>query len=130
MARYKITVVTGNVDSAGTDANVYIQLVGELGKADPLPRKIRLDNQYDNFERGRTDSFTVDAPDLTTLSEIIIGHDNSGSHPGWFLDRVFIHNEDRGLDWTGRANRWLARDEEDGRTEVRLPAVRGRDHRR
>lgn len=38
--------------------------------------ELRLENAKNNFERGRTDVFEVDAPDLGDLKAITIGHDN------------------------------------------------------
>jgi hypothetical protein len=41
------------------------------------------------FEQKSIDKFTVDAPDdLSPLTALDIGHDNSGIAPGWFLDKV------------------------------------------
>jgi hypothetical protein len=48
--KYKVTVYTGDVDNAGTDANVHIVLYGEKGNSGQ-PHK--LDNSKNNFERKR-----------------------------------------------------------------------------
>ena len=45
--KYKVTVYTGDKRGAGTDANVYITLFGEMG--DSGERK--LDTSSNNFER-------------------------------------------------------------------------------
>lgn len=36
------------------------------------------------------DEFIIEAVDLKKLEKIRIGHDNSGTGPGWFLDKVII----------------------------------------
>lgn len=41
--------------SAGTDANVFIQMYGEDGKTE----EYKLRNRTDNFERGQEDKFKV-----------------------------------------------------------------------
>lgn len=46
---------TGDVKSAGTDANVFIQMYGELGKTE----EYQLRNRTDNFEQGHVDKFKV-----------------------------------------------------------------------
>ena len=46
---------TGDKRFAGTDANVFIQLVGEKG----MTQKMTLDNPKNNFERNMTDNFEV-----------------------------------------------------------------------
>jgi hypothetical protein len=47
--QYKITVYTGNVRGAGTDANVFIQIYGNLGDTGA----VTLDNKENNFESGK-----------------------------------------------------------------------------
>lgn len=53
--RYQITVLTGTVTYAGTDANVYIQMFG----AKTTTKKLTLDDEKNNFEKGMTDIFEV-----------------------------------------------------------------------
>ena len=53
---YLVTVLTGDVKYAGTDANVFIQICGKDGRA---TRKIKIDDAKNNFERGATDQFKV-----------------------------------------------------------------------
>lgn len=106
MAQYHISVHTGDVPDAGTDANVYITIHGSKGKSGPHG----LDNSQNNFERNKTDHFTLDLADVGHMSSIRIGHDNFGHKPGWFLDRVVIS---KGSDTaTFNCNRWLAADAE------------------
>ncbi|WP_131739818.1 PLAT/LH2 domain-containing protein [Actinomadura roseirufa] len=119
MARYEITVETGNVENAGTDANVSITLYGQTTSAGP----IGLDDSRDNFERGATDRFVVDLTPVGRLLSIVIGHDNSGNKPGWYLNRVFISDPSETAEFP--AYRWLATDENDGRTQVRLARAGG-----
>lgn len=48
--KYKVTVYTGDVDNAGTDANVHIVLYGDMGNSG---QPIKLDNTKNNFERNK-----------------------------------------------------------------------------
>ena len=50
---YEVTVVTGNVRHAGTDAHVYLQMYGKAG----MTQEVELDDEKDNFERNMTDVF-------------------------------------------------------------------------
>ena len=52
---YHVTVLTGDVRGAGTDANVFLVMIGKTGKS----REIVLDDEKNNFERGMTDEFKV-----------------------------------------------------------------------
>lgn len=55
MINYQVTVVTGDVQTGGTNANVFCQLYGEEGKTEVLALKSR----SNNFERGTTEIFKV-----------------------------------------------------------------------
>lgn len=53
---YEVTVTTGDVSGAGTDANVFIRLYGEDGKK---TEEFQLRNRTDNFERAAVEKFKV-----------------------------------------------------------------------
>jgi len=98
-----VVVVTGVERGAGTDSNVYIALVGTDGKLD----KIRLDNDKNNFERGRIDVFHHECLDLGNLKQAIIGHDARGVGAAWFLDKIFIVHEMTNQLWMFPCMKWL-----------------------
>jgi len=52
---YEVTVTTGDLLKAGTDADVFLQLYGEDGKSEEM----KLRNRTDNFERKAVDKFKV-----------------------------------------------------------------------
>jgi hypothetical protein len=89
MTTYQISVLTGNLDHAGTDARVYLTLFGE--RANSGERE--LDNPRNNFERSCQDVFSFEIEDLGKLHSVRIRHDNKGDSPGWFLDRVVVYTE-------------------------------------
>ena len=70
VVQYKVTVRTGDVRGAGTDANVFAQLFGENGDTGER----RLESSGNNFERGHTDEFGIEAVSLGELTKIRIGH--------------------------------------------------------
>ena len=50
-----------------------------------------------------------------------IGHDNKGFLGGaWYLDRVHVHSESVGKNWSFVHGRWLAKNEDDGKLERML----------
>jgi hypothetical protein len=49
-----------------------------------------------DFERGKSDTFFFEAPDLGRLTSLRIGHDNSGFGPAWRLARVEAVNTNTG----------------------------------
>lgn len=58
-----MTVKTGDVRGAGTDANVYIILFGEHNDTGKLKLR-QAENTKNKFERGRSDLFTIEAVDI------------------------------------------------------------------
>ena len=53
--RHLVTVITGDVRHAGTDANVFLEIIGKHGRTG----EIKLDDEKNNFERNMTDMFKV-----------------------------------------------------------------------
>ena len=103
---YRITVETGDVRGAGTDANVFVTLHGSKGTmSDRL-----LESHPENFERGRTDVFTVRTQDLGEIERIDLRHDNSGPSPAWYIERVSV-GEDKlcGQNYVFLCQKWLGR---------------------
>jgi hypothetical protein len=58
---YEVKVVTGDVSGAGTDANVFINMSGDLG--DTGERQLKSSNNINKFERNQV---------LTSLATILI----------------------------------------------------------
>lgn len=55
MINYEVTVVTGDVTYAGTNARVFIQMYGEKGKSEI----ITLESRSNNYERNATEIYRV-----------------------------------------------------------------------
>jgi len=122
LTSYRIVVVTGLERAAGTDSNVYCSIVGTDGKIDTM----RLDNDKNNFERGRIDKFRHESLDIGDLKEITIGHDGKGFGNAWFLDKVFIVNEGNGSRWIFPCKQWFDASKGDKKRERTLvPGSKG-----
>lgn len=104
---YCVTVATGGVSgplgtggAAGTDAEVFIQLIGaETGfhtEDIPLDHSNVITECQNFFEDGCTDIFEIECRDIGELAEIKIGHDDSSRSPDWFLDRVSVRAKSSG----------------------------------
>jgi hypothetical protein len=119
-ATYRITVATEDDRNAGTDANVYLTLHGSLANGN----ESQLDSGNDDFERASTGTYAVNAArSLGTIESVRIRHDNTGGYPGWKLDKIVVHNEQTGEEWTFPCNRWLAKDEDDHLIDRELPGT-------
>ena len=119
VTEYEIDVKTGSERGAGTDANVFIVMYGEYGDSG----KIALKNSrtYKNgFESNHVDSFNEKAPYVGKINKIRIGHDNKGSFPGWYLEKVGINVPLVNRKWTFRADRWLDTGKGDKQIEIDL----------
>ncbi|KAL2778056.1 lipoxygenase homology domain-containing protein 1 isoform 1 [Daubentonia madagascariensis] len=118
--RYHISLKTGDVPGASTDSRVYIKLYGD--KSDTIKQVLLVsdNNLKDYFERGRVDEFTLETLNIGTINRLVIGHDNTGLHASWFLGSVQIRVPRQGKQYTFPANRWLDKNQADGRLEVEL----------
>ncbi|XP_028592785.2 oxygen-regulated protein 1 [Podarcis muralis] len=114
-----IKVYTGDKRGAGTDANVHIILFGDKDTSQLIQLKESLDHR-DPFERAKTDTFRIKTKDVGRLQKIEIGHDGKGFASGWFLEKVEITEVSTNELYSFSCNRWLAKDENDGRTVVQL----------
>ncbi|XP_039084791.1 lipoxygenase homology domain-containing protein 1 isoform X1 [Hyaena hyaena] len=118
--RYHISLKTGDVSGASTDSRVYIKLYGD--KSDTIKQVLLVsdNNLQDYFERGRVDEFTLETLNIGTISRLVIGHDSTGIHASWFLGSVQVRVPRQGKQYTFPANRWLDKNQADGRLEVEL----------
>lgn len=107
---YQITVFTGNVGSAGTDANIYMQLFGENGPSPEwnLPEGFPIRGK---FEEGKPDLFEFTTDDLGQLSRLHIRHDDKYAKSGWYLDKIEVFNKRTGETSVFPCYAWLAKDE-------------------
>uniref|UniRef100_A0A8C8HBG1 PLAT domain-containing protein n=1 Tax=Oncorhynchus tshawytscha TaxID=74940 RepID=A0A8C8HBG1_ONCTS len=113
---YKVSVMTGDVYDAGTDANVFLTIYGDLG--DTGERKLsKSETNGNKFERGAVDKFTIEAVDLGQVFRMKIRHDNSMMSADWYLDQVEVVDEDTEEVFLFLCERWLSRKREDRRIE-------------
>ncbi|KAH3887386.1 hypothetical protein DPMN_011402, partial [Dreissena polymorpha] len=114
--KYVIQVFTGSRSMAGTNANVYINIFGERG--DTGIRFLKKSQNFDKFEKGKMDEFTIEAVSVLKLTKIRIGHDGKGAGAGWFLDKVIVRQAgEKKFEQEFICQRWLAEDMDDGLIE-------------
>ncbi|KAF5837533.1 hypothetical protein DUNSADRAFT_4226 [Dunaliella salina] len=112
LKKYEITTVTSNIKGAGTDAQVFVVLTGSKGKS----MDMKLENSPDNFERGRTDTFMLEIPDLGDVHTVMVGHNGKGSKPRWHLEKLIVLNKtDPGVNpAVFTCGQWMGADVGDG----------------
>ncbi|XP_034956813.2 lipoxygenase homology domain-containing protein 1 [Zootoca vivipara] len=118
---YEVNVITGGVWGAGTDANVYLSIYGERG--DTGERHLKRSDHLNKFEKNQVDVFTVPAIDLGELKKVRIRHDNTGSNPAWFLERIEVIDTNEDITYYFPCQRWLAVEEDDGQVARELVPV-------
>ena len=123
LVRYTVETYTGNKASAGTDADVFVNIFGDFGDTGDRWLEKSLNNK-NKFERGKVDVFHIDAVTLKNLKKIRIGHNGKRAGAGWFLEKVVVKQEGNPkYDQTFECNRWLAVDEDDGQIVRELYAL-------
>ena len=62
---------------------------------------------------------------ISIYLQVEIGHDNSGSGPGWYLDSVSVYCPASGIEQFFPCQKWLASDEGDGLIQRTLYEQKG-----
>lgn len=138
---YKVSVRTGDMFGAGTDASVFLTIYGDLG--DTGERKLaKSENNKNKFERGevskersntpgpsiyqtesllllkpQVDKFTIEAVDLGHVFKIYVRHDNSLIGADWYLDQVEVLDMETEEVYMFLCERWLSTKKEDKRVD-------------
>ncbi|XP_034430206.1 polycystic kidney disease protein 1-like 2 [Hippoglossus hippoglossus] len=106
--RYLLCVSTGHRRGASTSSQITLTLLGADGTSEPHhltdPKKCV-------FERGAVDMFLLTTPfSLGDLQGVRLWHDNSGSHPAWYVGHVMVQDVQTDQKWHFLCNSWLAID--------------------
>jgi len=109
---YGITVITSDIENAGTNAKVFITIFGTKHDSEEIHLP---DPDNSKFERGNTDHFDVVLPFLGDLKKVRIRHNpgRTENQPGWHLDRIIVKDQLLGIEWVFICKMWLAEDEGD-----------------
>jgi len=101
---YKIVITTGDKFGAGTDADVYINLIGANGTSS----YIELDCIPEHFERGSVDEFTIDAPYLGRIHKLLVKHTSTGLSPAWLLGSIQVADGENTYKFS--CDKWLEKE--------------------
>ncbi|HJV22474.1 MAG TPA: PLAT/LH2 domain-containing protein [Holophagaceae bacterium] len=118
---YEVQIHTSDHLGAGTDAGVFITLMG----TDSTSPEIRLENRKHDFERDGLDIFRLyGLEDLGDVFAVRLRHDNRGASPGWHVNDVVVRRIPDGEAYRAPFGRWLATDEADHALEATRLAAR------
>uniref|UniRef100_A0A673VN22 Oxygen-regulated protein 1 n=1 Tax=Suricata suricatta TaxID=37032 RepID=A0A673VN22_SURSU len=118
---WKVTIVTGDLENAGTTATVSLCVYGEVSCSGPI---ILGSGKYQLFNSNSADIFKVNLKDIGEIYKIRIGHDNSGPDPGWYLEDIRLENLDTRELLCLTVDAWIAENENDGDTSRERPVAR------
>uniref|UniRef100_A0A673B3V4 Polycystic kidney disease 1 like 2a n=1 Tax=Sphaeramia orbicularis TaxID=375764 RepID=A0A673B3V4_9TELE len=117
--RYLLSVSTGHRRGASTSSQVAIILLGSEGNSGVHHLT---DPQRSVFERGAVDLFLLTTPFcLGDLQGIRLWHNNTGSHPAWFLSSVIVQDLQSEQKWHFICNSWLSIDMDDCSLDKMFP---------
>ncbi|XP_070610814.1 polycystin family receptor for egg jelly-like [Erythrolamprus reginae] len=106
-ARYLVTTYTGSRPSSGTQADVFIELIGQNGSSDV--HLLKHPSFPEILQKSCTDTFMLTTEeDLGDLVSIHIWHNYCGFGPNWYLSRVRILSVDTNQTWLFLCRKWLA----------------------
>jgi hypothetical protein len=122
-ARYQVTIKTGDMERAGTDALITMGL-SHAGAAIPDSAFVYVlsvagfDHSYykapyfrvGSFERGDTDNIYLRDKNSGEVTGIRLSQDGTSDGPGWFVEQVVVRDLVTGKAWAARPQRWLATD--------------------
>merc|ERR1712227_30900 len=109
-ATYDFLVKTGDMDCAGTDANVSITVFGDKGETDQL-RLAKSSAHLNKFEKGQVDVFQAKMKDVGNICKCVVEHDNKGLGSSWYLQYVEIKKDSQTYRFD--ADQWMEKGEQD-----------------
>ncbi|XP_056377904.1 oxygen-regulated protein 1 [Hyla sarda] len=116
--KWKVSIFTGEMASAGTTSQVYIVFYGHLRASAPV---FLYSTEKDIFQSGHEDTFDINIGDIGEAYKIRIGHTNSGDSPGWYCEEVQLLNIFTNEQFCIKVNRWLSHDKDDGEICREIP---------
>ncbi|XP_074134524.1 lipoxygenase homology domain-containing protein 1-like isoform X1 [Sminthopsis crassicaudata] len=108
---WKITVVTGDYEKAGTTATVSLYAYGEKRSSGPI---ILGSGKHQLFNPNSADIFKINLKDVGELYKIRIEHDNSGNDPSWYLEEIKLEEIATGEVFSVTVDCWITENEDDG----------------
>ncbi|XP_045645113.1 oxygen-regulated protein 1 isoform X2 [Ursus americanus] len=118
---WKVTIVTGDLENAGTTATVSLYVYGETTCSGPI---ILGSGKYQLFNPNSADIFKINLKDIGEIYKVRIGHDNSGNDPAWYLEEIRLENIDTCELFCLAIDSWIAENENGGDLWKEMPIAR------
>ncbi|KAK3579121.1 hypothetical protein CHS0354_022141 [Potamilus streckersoni] len=85
---YIVSVETGDLDCADTEADVFCDLIGQWGSSSH--RSLAVSNNKKMFRTGQVDDFCITCVELGSIQNVLIGHNTIGRGRGWYCEVVKV----------------------------------------
>ncbi|MCP4493451.1 MAG: hypothetical protein GY820_40025, partial [Gammaproteobacteria bacterium] len=107
MTNYTITVKTGKKSGSGTDANVYVKLIGDYDESPELHLHTSVKGG-NKFETGAENVFKFDnQPFIGEIHQLQVRHDNKGLFgSAWFLESINVYDSLPEAEYSFICNGW------------------------
>ena len=122
---YTVTTRTSDLENAGTDATVSVEITGAGGITTGWSRLP--DDRGDPFRRGAADEFRVEGVDVGAVVGVAVRHDGRGSSPAWHLATLDVRNDATGEVATFACEDWISADAPGGLERTLTPAKKPPD---
>lgn len=106
--RYQWKIETSPSDGAGTDARVWLSLLGDRGKSSEY--ELADPDTFNDFEAGQINQGFIDTIDVGGLYAGTLRQDGSGAAPDWRPSWIRITNEADGRVWFAAVGKELKAD--------------------
>ncbi len=102
--RYRWSIKVGDSMYAGTDANVYLSLAGDIANM----REVQISDPdaVNDWEKGDVYHGLLETEELGELQTGTLRHDQSGVGSGWQVDWVKVQNDEDSREWTATVGKW------------------------
>ncbi|KAL8618371.1 hypothetical protein ACOMHN_047443 [Nucella lapillus] len=122
-ALYKVTVWTGDLPGATTDAHVYLTITGDQAASQKTRLWHRQGTSSFAFVRGSREVFHVKGPKMGALRMVTIEHDGLEQRHSWHLERVEVQCMESRRVWAFPCRSWLSLHNGDATLRRDLPAT-------
>jgi hypothetical protein len=124
--KYTVWVHTGGVKGAGTSAKVTVNLLGSHDRSSSdMPLEATGETRRTAFDRGAAAKFTFECGYVGEVQRVVLGHDGSGYHPSWYVEKVKVRCDRDRSTWQFPIGRWFDINCYDGATHREIPAAAG-----
>ncbi|XP_068093489.1 oxygen-regulated protein 1 isoform X2 [Hyperolius riggenbachi] len=103
--KYEISVFTGHLEQAGTQAPVHICIYGPRG--DTGKRLLFKPDALHPFQQGQVDVFEIEAVSLGRLQRVLLGCEANHKSQYWYCEKVIIREQGDISEYIFNCERWL-----------------------